>query len=60
MTQRVTNDAIQQIVARAIEQATANSGGPRLVPFTAAELRFIQQVVAQSLQEVLATPSSRR
>ncbi len=60
MTQRVTNDAIQQAVARAMEQATANSGGARLVPFTAAGLRFIQQVVAQSLQEILGQPSSRR
>ncbi len=53
MTQRMTGIAIQQTVARAIEQATVNSGGARLVPFTAAELRFIQEVVTQTLQEVL-------
>ena len=53
MTQRVTGIAIQQTVVRAIERATAESGGARLLPFTAAELRFIQQVVTESLQEVL-------
>ncbi|GEM_PF-4656991 len=51
MTQRLSSDTLQQIVAVAIEHATANSGGARLVPFTAAELRFIQEVVVESLHE---------
>ena len=50
---------IQHIVSRAMEAAVEQSGGSRLVPFTAAEMRFIQQVVTQTLTELLAQPAGR-
>ena len=49
-----TNKDIQQAVARAIEVSTAANGGPRLVPFTPAQLRFIQEVVSLTLGDLLA------
>ena len=55
-----TPDAIQQAVAQAIELAKDHSGGSRLVPFTAAEIRFIQEVVTHALTELLAQGDGSR
>lgn len=50
-----TAEQIQQAVSDALEEAKARSGyGDRLLPFTMAELRFIQDVVAGALARVLA------
>ena len=61
MTQRLTPtpDAIQQAVTRAVEAATEQSGGQRLLPFTAAEIRFIQEVVTRTLTDLLAQEQPR-
>ena len=50
----LTSEVIQSAVTRALTTAADNSGGPRLLPFTGAELRFIEQVIVQTLTDVLA------
>ena len=51
--QPLTAEVIHNAVTRAVSKATDISGGPRLLPFTGAELRFIEQVIVQSLTDVL-------
>jgi hypothetical protein len=46
-------NSIEQAVTRAIETAKDHSGGSRLLPFTTAEIRFIQEVLTCSLTELL-------
>ncbi len=48
-----TAEQIQQAVSEALEEAKAQSGSERLLPFTSAEIRFIQDVVAGALARVL-------
>ncbi len=48
-----SSDAIQQAVAEALEEAKAECESDRLVPFTAAEIRFIQAIVAGALRRTL-------
>ena len=48
-----TMDKIQKAVSEATEEAKARCGSDRLLPFTAAEMRFVQDVVAGALARVL-------
>ena len=48
-----TAEQIQQAVSEALEEAKAQNGSERLLPFTSAEIRFIQDVVAGALARVL-------
>ena len=50
---KTTVEQIQQAVSEAIMEAKAQSGSERLLPFTSAEIRFIQDVVAGALAKVL-------
>lgn len=59
MSNEPTADAIHEAVARAIQQAKTNSGGERLLPFTAAEVRFIQDVVTGALSDLLRPGGGR-
>jgi hypothetical protein len=50
-----TTEQIQQGVSEALEEAKVRSGyGDRLLPFTLAQIRFIQDLVAGALARVLA------
>lgn len=51
--QTPNSEVIQSAVARALTTATDISGGPRLLPFTGAELRFIEHVIVRTLTDVL-------
>ncbi|MBI2165895.1 MAG: hypothetical protein HYU29_05775 [Chloroflexi bacterium] len=44
---------IREALVRAFEVVTARSGGPRLVPFTPAQLRFLQEVMGIALVQLL-------
>ena len=48
-----TAEQIQQAVSEALEEAKAQNGSERLLPFTSAEIRFIQDVVVGALARVL-------
>ena len=49
-----TAENIQKAVSEAMEGARARSGSDRLQPFTAAEMRFIQDVVEGALTRALS------
>ena len=53
-----TTDKIQKAVLEAMEEAKAQCGSDRLLPFTAAEMRFVQDVVAGALARVLVEESA--
>ena len=59
MMQHPLSETVPLVVARAIERATEHSGGPRLIPFTAAEVRFLQEVISSSLIELLQQQARR-
>ena len=59
MMQHPLSETVPLVVARAIERATEHSGGPRLIPFTAAEVRFLQEVISSSLIELLQGQARR-
>ncbi len=44
---------IQEIVAQVIDTVREEHGGARLAPFTLAEIRFLQEVLARSLAALL-------
>lgn len=48
-----TAEQIQQAVSEALGEAKAQNGSERLLPFTSAEIRFIQDVVTGALSRVL-------
>ena len=48
-----TTEQIQRAVSEALEEAKAQVGSERLLPFTSAEIGFIQEVVAGALTRVL-------
>ena len=50
---KTTVEQIQQAVSEALVEARAQSGSERLLPFTSAEIRFIQDVVVGALARVL-------
>lgn len=50
-----TSEQIQQAVSEALAEAKVRSGyGDRLLPFTQAQMRFVQDVVAGTLARLLA------
>jgi hypothetical protein len=49
-----TAENIQKAVSEALEGAKSRSGSDRLLPFTAAEMRFIQDLVEGALTRVLS------
>ena len=49
-----TPESIQRAVSEALEGAKSRSGSDRLQPFTAAEMRFIQDVVEGALTRALS------
>ena len=49
-----TSESIQKAVTEALEGAKARHLSDRLQPFTAAEMRFIQDVVEGALTKVLS------
>ena len=49
-----TAEQIQQAVSEALEEAKAQNGSERLLPFTSAEIKFIQDVVTGALARVLS------
>ena len=49
-----TTESIQKAVAEALEGAKSRHLSDRLQPFTAAEMRFIQDVVEGALARVLS------
>ena len=44
---------VRESVAEAIEEAKSHSGSPRLVPFTSAQIGFIEEVIAGALARLL-------
>lgn len=52
-----TAEQIQHAVSEALEEAKAQNGSERLLPFTSAEIRFIQDVVVGALTKVLLEDS---
>ena len=48
-----TTEQIQRAVSEALEEAKAQVGSERLLPFTSAEIGFIQGVVFGALARVL-------
>ena len=57
MTQ-LTAEQIRQAVIEALQEAKAQNISDRLLPFTAAEIRFIQDVVNGALSKVLLKDTS--
>ena len=53
-----TSEDIQKAVAEALEGAKSRHLSDRLQPFTAAEMRFIQDVVEGALTRVLSGDKS--
>lgn len=52
----LSSERVQQAVSEAVDEAKVRVGSDRLLPFTSAELRFIQDVVAGALDRVLVQP----
>ncbi len=44
---------VRESVAEAIEEAKSHSGSPRLVPFTSAQIGFIEEVISGALARLL-------
>ena len=57
MTQ-LTAEQIRQAVIEALQEAKAQHISDRLLPFTAAEIKFIQDVVTGALSKVLLKDTS--
>ncbi|MBI2871648.1 MAG: hypothetical protein HYY00_00475 [Chloroflexi bacterium] len=56
-----TVEQVQKAVAEAMKEAMARNGAAtRLLPFTAAEIRFIQDVVAGALARVLVVDTQEQ
>ncbi len=56
---RVTEERVRQATKDAVAEARERSGyGDRLIPFTAAELRFIEDVVAGTVTRLLVDESA--
>ena len=51
---RLTEERVRQATKDAVTEARERSGyGDRLIPFTAAELRFIEDIVAGTVSRLL-------
>ena len=44
---------VRESIAEAIEEAKSQSGSPRLVPFTSAQIGFIEEVISGALTRLL-------
>tara|TARA_B100001750_G_C15157853_1_gene422915 strand:- start:318 stop:491 length:174 start_codon:yes stop_codon:yes gene_type:complete len=44
---------VRESIAEAIEEAKSQSGSPRLVPFTSAQIGFIEEVISGALARLL-------
>lgn len=53
MTTADNHQHIRETVSRIFEQTRMEHGGARLAPFTAAESRFLQDILVRALAELL-------
>jgi len=44
---------VRESIAEAIEEAKSQSGSPRLLPFTSAQIGFIEDVISGALARLL-------